>query len=234
MNSYHLCLSTQIRIMGKLIKFFWNTLESFDFLSKLIFKNQIHFKLWDGTWDLTSLVLKKTLDRHFNKNFKSYLDIGCGHVALFGQYVKRKHPRTKVTSSEKYPKVIDSAKRNIFANKHQIKLVQSNLFENINSKFDLITANLPYVPKKIKHNIKKGTVRYNSRYSGEDGTQLSKIFLSSAYKYLNKNGKIFFGVNCFYISEKKCLQMINEHNYRVYDVIGKKCNTAKVFILGKK
>ena len=50
--------------MGKLTKFFWNTLESLNFLSKIIFKNKIHYKLWDGTWDLTSLVLKKTLDKH--------------------------------------------------------------------------------------------------------------------------------------------------------------------------
>ena len=68
--------------MGKIIKKFWNTLESIDFISKFIFKNKIHYKLWDGTWDLTSLVLKKTLDNNFDANFKKYLDIGCGHVAL--------------------------------------------------------------------------------------------------------------------------------------------------------
>ncbi|WP_415321016.1 methyltransferase [Candidatus Pelagibacter sp. Uisw_092] len=220
--------------MGKLTKFFWNTLESLNFLSKIIFKNKIHYKLWDGTWDLTSLVLKKTLDKHFKKSFKNYLDIGCGHVALFGQYVKKKYPKTKVTSSEKYPRVIISARKNILANKHQIKLVRSNLFENINSKFDLITANLPYVPKKIKHNIKKGSVRYNSRYSGEDGTRLSKIFLKSAHKYLNKKGKIFFGVNCFYISQIKCLQMINHYKYRVIKIVSKNFNSAKVFIIEKK
>ena len=53
--------------MGKIIKNFWNTLESVDLISNLIFKNKVHYKLWDGTWDLTSLVLKKTLDNNFEK-----------------------------------------------------------------------------------------------------------------------------------------------------------------------
>ena len=75
--------------MGKAIKKFWNILEFINFISKIIFKNKVHKKLWDGTWDLTSLVLKKTIDNYYEKNFKNYLDIGCGHVALFGQYVKK-------------------------------------------------------------------------------------------------------------------------------------------------
>ena len=66
------------------------------------------------------------------------------------------------------------------------------------------------MPKKLKHNIKKGSVRYNSRYSGNDGTELSKFFLKSVKKYLNKKGKVFFGVNCFYISEEVCIQMIKK------------------------
>ena len=220
--------------MGKIIKNFWNTLESIDFISKIIFKNKVHKKLWDGTWDLTSLVLKKTLDNYFEKSFHDYLDIGCGHVALFGQYVKKRYPQTNVISSDKYSKVLKCAGENIKKNNHNIKLINSDLFKNINSKFDLITANLPYVPKKIKHNIKKGSVRYNSRYSGNDGTDLSKIFLRSVKRYLNKKGKVFFGVNCFYISEEKCIKMIKKNNFKIYEIIGKRFNTAKVFIIGKK
>tara|TARA_B100001121_G_scaffold310660_1_gene343606 strand:+ start:6225 stop:6887 length:663 start_codon:yes stop_codon:yes gene_type:complete len=220
--------------MGKIIKKFWNTLESIDFISKFIFKNKIHYKLWDGTWDLTSLVLKKTLDNNFDANFKKYLDIGCGHVALFGQYVKKQHPKTLVISSDKYPRVLECAKKNIKKNNLKITTINSDLFKNINSKFDLITANLPYVPKKINHNIKKGSVRYNSRYSGHDGTELSKIFLKSVRKYLNKNGKVFFGVNCFYISEKKCIEMIKRYNFKIHKIIEKKFNTSKVFIIGIK
>ena len=60
--------------IGRFIKKFWNTLESYDGLTKIIFKNKIHYKLWDGTWDLTSLVLKKTIDSDFDRNYKNYLD----------------------------------------------------------------------------------------------------------------------------------------------------------------
>tara|TARA_B100000989_G_C19464104_1_gene437501 strand:+ start:455 stop:1120 length:666 start_codon:yes stop_codon:yes gene_type:complete len=219
--------------IGRFIKKFWNTLESYDVLTKIIFKNKIHYKLWDGTWDLTSLVLKKTIDSDFDRNYKNYLDIGCGHVALFGQYIKKKYPKTHVVSSDKYSNVINCAKKNILKNKHKIDLIESNLFSNILGKFDLITANLPYVPKKIKHGIKKGSVRYNSRYSGNDGTELSWLFLKQVGRFLKPNGKVYFGVNCYYIKEENCMQLIKKNNFKIKKIIKKKFNSARVFIIEK-
>ena len=220
--------------MGKLIKLFWNTIESSDFLSEQIFKNKIHCKLWSGTWDVTSLVLKKTIDNHCDFNVLKYLDIGCGHVALFGQYVKKKFPFTEVVSSDLYENVLKSAKQNVEKNSHEINLKKSNLFSKINGKFNLITANLPYVPLTFNHNIKKGTVRYNSRYSGKDGTELSRKFLKEAKKHLEKNGRVFFGVNCFYISEEKCKKMIKQYGYKIDTIVKIRFNTAKVFIIKRK
>lgn len=219
--------------IGIIIKKFWNTLESLDFLTNIIFKNKIHYKLWDGTWDLTSLVLKKTIDNNFDKNCKKYLDIGCGHVALFGQYIKKQFPKTYVVSSDKYRNVLTCARKNISKNKHKIDLVESNLFDNISGKFDLITANLPYVPKKIKHGIEKGSVRYNSRYSGNDGTELSRLFLRQVGNYLKPNGKVYFGVNCYYIKEKDCIKLIKKNNFKIKTIVKNKFNSARVFIIEK-
>ena len=163
---------------------------------------KIHNKLWAGTWDLTSLVLKKTLDENINVNskVKNYLDIGCGQIALLGQYVKKKNPNIKVTSTDLYKDVVDCAQINIEKNNLNINIFQSDLFEKIDEKFDLITFNPPYVSTLIKQNIPSNSRRYTSRYSGLKGTEITEKFLKGAKNHLTSNGRIFLGINCFYIS----------------------------------
>lgn len=64
-----------------------------------------------------------------------------------------------------------------------IRVVQSDLFENVHGKFDLIVFNPPYLPedKKVKDTALDG---------GRKGYELLVRFLRDAKEYLNKNGKI--------------------------------------------
>ena len=55
--------------------------------------------------------------------------------------------------------------------------------------------------------------------------------IKEAKNYLNPNGKIFLGVNCYYIPENICLKLIKEYGYKLDKVIKKKFNTAVVFII---
>ena len=164
---------------GKLKKTVLNRLESTDIISQLIWDLKIHNKLWSGTWDLTSLVLKKTLDKKiiFNSNIENYLDIGCGQMAILGQYLKKKNPKINVTSTDLHKDIVNCAQLNIKKNKLKINLFQSDLFENINEKFDLITFNPPYVSTLIKQEISTNNRRFTSRYSGPKGTEITEKFL---------------------------------------------------------
>ena len=59
-------------------------------------------------------------------------------------------------------------------NNNQILIIKSNLFSNLNEKFDLITFNPPYVP--TTNNL--GNNNYpNIRFSGSDGLKTTKEFL---------------------------------------------------------
>lgn len=219
--------------LGQFKKSVLNSLEATDTLSQYIWGSKIHKKLWPGTWDLTSLVLKKTLDENIDINFKvnNYLDIGCGHVALFGQYVKKKYPKIKVTSTDMYDEVIRCSQINIQKNNLDINLFKSDLFENIDEKFDLITSNLPYVSTSVKQNIPVNSVRYNSKFSGTKGTELTELFLARAKDYLTSEGRILLGVNCFYIPENICLKLIKKYDYGLKGVTKMKFNTSVVFII---
>ena len=68
--------------------------------------------------------------------------------------------------------------------KKNIRVIHSNLFEKIKSKFDLITFNPPYLPEH-KYDKAKDTT------GGKKGYETVLRFLKSAKLHLNKKGVIF-------------------------------------------
>lgn len=106
-------------------------------------------------------------------------------------------------ASDNSAKSLTVAKKN--AKKHRvdekIKFIQSDLFENINRKFDLILVNLPYVPAKKPDRFRP--IEQNQLYGEEidfepkdaifaedNGSEIIKKFLVDAKKYINNNGLI--------------------------------------------
>ncbi len=83
-----------------------------------------------------------------------------------------------------------------FCRKKGINAVKSNLFENVNGKFDLIIFNPPYLPEERKDLGIKMTIKdFNyvndlSLVGGKHGWETINRFLKDAVIYLNENGKI--------------------------------------------
>lgn len=69
--------------------------------------------------------------------------------------------------------------------KKGINAIQSDLFDKIEEKFDLIIINPPYLPKDEVD--KEFSLALSG---GEKGNEIIGRFLKDAKKYLNKNGKI--------------------------------------------
>ena len=74
----------------------------------------------------------------------------------------------------------------IYAISKGINAIQSNLFQNVNGRFDLIILNPPYLPKDINEN--KEVARLVS--GGKEGKELIEEFFSKVRAYLNENGRI--------------------------------------------
>ncbi|MFH1521832.1 MAG: HemK2/MTQ2 family protein methyltransferase [archaeon] len=121
--------------------------------------------------------LKEYLRKH---KVNSYLDMGTGSGIL----------------SEIALEFLD--KKNILVadiNSSAIKLlkqkglnaIETNLFEKIKDKFDLITFNAPYLPLDSRE-PKSSQL---ATTGGKRGDEISLKFLEQAKKHLNKNGKIF-------------------------------------------
>ena len=82
---------------------------------------------------------------------------------------------------------------NIFQNKDKIskiKLQKSDLFDEITGRFDLITANPPYLSQKdmIKFGENLKFEPKTALLGGKTGFEITEKIIKQAEKYLNKNG----------------------------------------------
>tara|TARA_B110000037_G_scaffold222668_1_gene298768 strand:+ start:7271 stop:7933 length:663 start_codon:yes stop_codon:yes gene_type:complete len=220
-------------MFGKIYKFILDIIRSSDFLTQVIWRVNIKKKLLAKTYDQTSLVLKKTLYIYYKvkkKHFANYLDMGCGQIAILGQYQKIINPETNVTSTDIYKDFLINAEENAKANNLDIKFVNSNLFENITEQYDLITFNPPYVPLSFK----KKELLYNKiTFSGEKGTDTINQFLQKASEHLKKEGLIFLGVNLYYVPMNSLINIANHYDYKKVEIIKRFPDKCVVIVLKK-
>tara|TARA_B100000902_G_scaffold148005_1_gene144846 strand:- start:20 stop:667 length:648 start_codon:yes stop_codon:yes gene_type:complete len=212
--------------MGKIYFILLSLVRSSKFFTQFIWGIKIDTKLHDTFWDLTTLVLKKELSQMKLK--KSYLDMGCGQFAILGQFFKKINSSSDVTSIDIYEKFVENSLNNSKLNKTNIQIKKSNLFSNIDEKFDLISFNPPYVPSSQK----KDELEFpNIRYSEDEGLKTTRDFLTESKNYLTADGEILLGINTFYVPQIHCNKLISETGFKIVNITKMKFNTSIVFRL---
>jgi len=106
-------------------------LRSSTLLTRVIYGVRVERKILSLNWDLTTIVLKKAIDTEFGAAARDVLDMGCGHLAILGQYIKKRHPESRVTSVDIYQELLDNAALNARENAVAISFVRSDLYENV-------------------------------------------------------------------------------------------------------
>jgi len=114
---------------------------------------------------------------------------GCIAITLAKELEKRKIAY-QIIANDISGKALSVAKQNKRKlNTKSIVFIKSDLFKNIKGKFDLILANLPYVPQKeIKNEL-----MYEPKIALKDQGQIKK-FLKQAPNYLRPNGLIIYEI----------------------------------------
>jgi len=141
----------------------------------------------------TESIIEYILENYKLGAILKILEIGTGSGCIaisIGKYF----PKTKIIAADisrpalKIAKL--NAKNNVVKN---IKFKQSNLFDKIKKKFDIIIANLPYLSpiksKIIKH---EPAVSLNG---GKQGLEIIKRFLFQAPDFLTPKGKIIIEIS---------------------------------------
>lgn len=98
-------------------------------------------------------------------------------------------------------------------NKHKnVKFMQSDLFENVHKKVDLIVANPPYgKSKEIRKKGKNAWKLYEpliARDGGIDGLDHLKNIIFNAYKYLNNGGYLCLEIG--HNQKEKIIQLLKD------------------------
>lgn len=228
-NGLNLSFIEQIILfkLGKIYRFLLEYLERSNLATKIIFKIPVWRIKKKINFDITTLTLKKAIDKNISDNENKILDMGCGQIAILSQYMKKKHPSNEIVAADIYGAFVENSIFNAKKNNLNIKVLKSNLYQNITGKYDYIIFNPPYVP-----NVSGTKLKYKKqRYSGKDGLYITRRFLSESDKYLNRNGKIFLGINCFYIKFNDIKDIIEGSNMKIQDIVSRKFNTSRAFIL---
>ncbi|GAA5131298.1 peptide chain release factor N(5)-glutamine methyltransferase [Luteolibacter yonseiensis] len=118
------------------------------------------------------------------------LDMGCGSGVL-GLTLASERPGWQVTLADISPDALALARENAAAQEiPNARFLQSDLFSAVDSSFDGIVANLPYVPDSERATISR-EVRHDPElalFSGHDGLDLIRRFIPDAFHRLNPGG----------------------------------------------
>lgn len=90
----------------------------------------------------------------------SILDVGTG-IGVIGIILKSVYPNTLVSAVDVNLRAIDLAIKNAKLNACDVTIFESNLYERINTKFDLIVSNPPIrAGKKVLYKLYQDSINY--------------------------------------------------------------------------
>jgi len=141
------------------------------------------------------------------------LDLCCGSGAI-GLAIKDKIKTSVVTMSDISSKALEVARINRDRLNFDVEIIESDLFENINDRYDCILSNPPYIKidEEIE-NIVKDNEPHLALYGGIDGLDYYERILKDISNYLNPNFLIGFEIG---ESQKK--DIINITNKYLKDI----------------
>lgn len=92
---------------------------------------------------------------------------------------------------------LDVARKNAEKLQADVLFLQSDLFGQVEGKFDMIVSNPPYIPTKVIEEL-EAEVKLHDPYLAldgkEDGLYFYRRIVEESRRYLNKGGKLYFEI----------------------------------------
>lgn len=158
----------------------------------------------------------------------------CTGSGCIGISLAKNIKNTKVTLVDISKEAIEIAKKNAIQNgvENKVTFIQSDMFENVKGKFDIIVSNPPYIETDIIQTLDKQVQNepHIALDGGKDGLDFYKILINEAHKYLKKDGKIFLEIGYDQKQEIESLAKQSKH-YKKIETIKDLSQNDRVIIL---
>ncbi len=121
--------------------------------------------------------------RQLDLDGKKVLDMGTGSGIIAIEAAKN---GADVTAADINPEAINYADEQARKKglEDSIEFVESDLFQDVNGKYDFILFNPPYLPEK------EGVSGEKTWEGGETGVEITRQFIDSAQTHLSENGQL--------------------------------------------
>lgn len=181
----------------------------------------------------TEILVEKVIEDVKNRGGAvNVLDIGTGSgviaVTIAGE------TRAKVTAVDISPKALEIAKTNAKNNNVEVKFILSDLFENVDGKYDIIVSNPPYIESCAIASLMPEVRLYEPVLAldgGDTGLDFYEKIIRDAGKYLNDGGKLFFEIG---YNQGESVPKLMSENFKNICVINDYSNLPRVVIGEKK
>lgn len=142
------------------------------------------------------------------------LDLCTGSGAIGISLYKMMEEKVNITCSDISKEAIKIAEKNCINNTAVIKTIQSNLFDDIFEKFDIIVSNPPYIETEVIKTLPK-QVQLEPKLAldgGIDGLDFYRRIIKDAKEYLNNGG--YLALEIGYNQKNKVEELFVENNYK--------------------
>ena len=150
-----------------------------------------------------------------NKNKFKILDLctGSGIIAIT---LKKELDQVSVDviASDISEEAIEVAKENAQSHNATIKFIKSDIFNDIDDKFDIIVSNPPYIDRKDEVRMQDNVLKYDPHlalFAEEEGMYFYRKIIEQANDYLNENGVMFFEIG--YNQKDKIIKLADMNGY---------------------
>ncbi|SFQ64554.1 peptide chain release factor N(5)-glutamine methyltransferase [Streptococcus equinus] len=143
------------------------------------------------TEELVDLVLKEN-----SKADLQILDIGTGSGAI-AISLKSARPDWHVTASDISLEALQLAKENSERNQASLDFIESDVFNQISGKFDVIISNPPYIAYDDEDEVGVNVLAsepHLALFADEDGFAIYRRIIEGASSHLTENGKLYFEI----------------------------------------
>ncbi len=147
-----------------------------------------------------------------DRKFDNILEIGIGSGII--SITLNLELGSKVLGVDINEYAIDLSKKNATNLKvDNVDFIYSNLYENVDGKFDLIVSNPPYIDLEDFENLETKILKEpkSALYGGEDGLYFYRNIIADSKDYLNENGVIAFEIG--YNQKESIFEILENNGY---------------------